>query len=271
MARATGVAGTVASTDADASQLKALETMQRDHRIAERLARVKAATERQRARSHGSPLRRNAPFLVAIAIMVVIGALEGLSLMVGTGLSHHLDHLFGVHFDGRPAGEGLLGWLHIGRAPILVLLVIFLMAFAISGLILQWAMAGVLGQPLPAWIASIFAAACALPVVRMLGGLISRVIPRDETTAVSEASFVGRLARITGESASEGRPGAGEAHRRARAVALPAGRAGRARTSRSRAASDPGREPRVGHGVPRDTQSAAGPAVADVTTWGARR
>lgn len=44
MARATGVAGTVASTDADASQLKALETMQRDHRIAERLARVKAAS-----------------------------------------------------------------------------------------------------------------------------------------------------------------------------------------------------------------------------------
>jgi YqiJ-like protein len=149
----------------------------------------------------------NAPFLVAICLMVVIGALEGLSLVVGTGLSHHLDHLFGMHFDGPNAGEGVLGWLHIGRAPILVLLVIFLMAFAISGLILQWATAGVLGQPLPAWIASLFAAACALPVVRMLGGLISRAIPRDESTAVSEATFVGRIARITGESASEGRPG----------------------------------------------------------------
>jgi len=43
MARATGVAGTVASTTADPSQLRELETMQRDHRIAERLARVKAA------------------------------------------------------------------------------------------------------------------------------------------------------------------------------------------------------------------------------------
>lgn len=44
IARATGVSGTVASTEADPSQLKALETMQRDHRIAERLARVKAST-----------------------------------------------------------------------------------------------------------------------------------------------------------------------------------------------------------------------------------
>ena len=44
MARATGVAGTVATSDADPTQLKALETMQRNHRIAERLARVKASS-----------------------------------------------------------------------------------------------------------------------------------------------------------------------------------------------------------------------------------
>jgi phage shock protein A len=44
MARTTGVAGTVAGGDADAAQLKALETMQRDHRIAERLARIKASS-----------------------------------------------------------------------------------------------------------------------------------------------------------------------------------------------------------------------------------
>jgi phage shock protein A len=44
MARATGVVGAAASTDADPMQLKALETMQRNHRIAERLARLKAAT-----------------------------------------------------------------------------------------------------------------------------------------------------------------------------------------------------------------------------------
>jgi phage shock protein A len=44
MARTTGVVGTVTGSDADAAQLKALETMQRNHRIAERLARIKAAS-----------------------------------------------------------------------------------------------------------------------------------------------------------------------------------------------------------------------------------
>jgi phage shock protein A len=44
MARATGVLGTVSGSEADPAQLKALETMQRNHRIAERLARIKASS-----------------------------------------------------------------------------------------------------------------------------------------------------------------------------------------------------------------------------------
>lgn len=42
MARATGVVGTVTESDADPVQLKELENLQRNHRIAERLARIKA-------------------------------------------------------------------------------------------------------------------------------------------------------------------------------------------------------------------------------------
>jgi phage shock protein A len=44
MTRTTGVAGTVTGSDADPAQLQALETMQRNHRIAERLARIKAGS-----------------------------------------------------------------------------------------------------------------------------------------------------------------------------------------------------------------------------------
>jgi Protein of unknown function (DUF1449) len=150
----------------------------------------------------------NAPFLVAICLMAAIGVLEGLSLLIGGGLSHHLDTFFAAHHLGADGlGEGFLGWLHIGRAPILVLLIIFLMGFAVGGLVLQWAIAGLVGRPLSPLLASAAAAIGALPVVRMLGGLIARYIPKDETTAVSEESFVGRLARLTAESASEGRPG----------------------------------------------------------------
>ena len=119
----------------------------------------------------------NAPFLVAICVMVVIGALEGLSLLIGGGLSHHLDSFFAPDLDhGPPAfsADGLLGWLHVGRAPILVLIVIFLMGFAIGGLVLQWAISGLVGQPLPPLIASLIAGVFAVPVVHILGGRIAR-------------------------------------------------------------------------------------------------
>jgi hypothetical protein len=152
----------------------------------------------------------NAPFLVAIGVMIVIGAIEGLSLLVGTGMLHHLDSFFAAHVDHAGdlfPGDGVLGWLHLGRVPLLVLLVLFLMGFAIAGLMLQWAVTEIAGHPLPPLVASLVAVACAVPVVRLLGGRMAHFVPREETTAVSEDSFVGRVARLTAESAAMGQPG----------------------------------------------------------------
>lgn len=152
----------------------------------------------------------NAPFLVAIGLMAAIGVIEGLSLLIGASLSHHLDSYLAHGLDHGAdsfAGDGLLGWLHVGRAPILVLLVIFLMGFAIGGLVLQWVVSGLVGQPLPPFIACAIAVVGAVPTVRVLGGRIAHHIPKDETTAVSEESFIGRIARLTAESAAAGKPG----------------------------------------------------------------
>jgi len=154
-------------------------------------------------------LSANTPFLVAIGLMAAIGAIEGLSLLIGAGLSHQLDAYLAQDLDhgaNSLVGDGL-GWLHVGRAPILVLLVIFLMGFAIGGLVLQWAIGGLVGQPLPPFIASLIAVVFAVPTVRVLGGRIAHHVPKDETTAVSEQSFIGRIARLTAESAGAGQPG----------------------------------------------------------------
>jgi hypothetical protein len=153
----------------------------------------------------------NAPFLVAICLMVAIGVAEGLSLLIGAGLSHYLDSFLAHDLDHGgpqfPAGSDFLGWLHVGRAPILVLVVIFLTGFAIAGLVLQWAATGLIGQPLPPLLASLLALACAVPTVHTLGGRIARLVPKDETFVVSEESFIGRVARLTAASASPGSPG----------------------------------------------------------------
>jgi hypothetical protein len=152
----------------------------------------------------------NAPFLVAICMMVFIGAIGGLSLLIGTGLLSHLDSFFALHLDHATPlfpGDNVLGWLHVGRVPLLVLMVLFLMGFSIVGLGLQWAVTGLVGTPLSPLIASLIAAVSAVPGVRLFGGQIARYVPRDETSAISEESFIGRVARLTAASAMVGQPG----------------------------------------------------------------
>lgn len=151
----------------------------------------------------------NAPFLIALALMLAIGALEVMALVIGASVFEHVDDFFTAHFDVG-ASEGLiaqsLGWLHIGRAPMLVLIVLFLGGFAVIGLVGQWLFSSILGLQLPTVLAMIGSFMLTLPFVRTTGGLIARHVPRIETSAVSEDSFVGRVAVITGAAATFGAP-----------------------------------------------------------------
>jgi len=137
----------------------------------------------------------NTIFLAALLLMLLIGAVEAAGL--GAGLGH--DGL-----DGNDAS--LLGWLNIGRLPLLMVIVVFLFAFGVTGLVLQQLIAGVFRHPAPAWLAGPLAAAIALPFTRVLGRLLARVLPGDETTAVSRETLVGRVAVIVTGAARFGSP-----------------------------------------------------------------
>jgi hypothetical protein len=47
---------------------------------------------------------------------------------------------------------------------------------------------------------------CALPVVRILGAGIGKVVPKDETFAVTLDTLVGRIATVMGGTARQGKP-----------------------------------------------------------------
>ena len=100
----------------------------------------------------------------------------------------------------------LLGWLAIGRVPVLVSLVVFLTAFGLAGYLLQGLLRGVTSIMLPGWIAWVPALAAALPLTSSANRGIARLIPKDETSAVSREGFVGRIAVITLGEARPGRP-----------------------------------------------------------------
>lgn len=151
----------------------------------------------------------NIPFAVSLLILLIIATLEGVGAVFGAGISSVFNGLFpdtNIAIDGPDLDSpGIIGrvlsWLRVGQVPILVLIVVFLVGFGISGLMLQKFLLLTFGFMLPAAIASIPAFVISIPTVRLLGSGLNRIIPKDETSAVSEDTFIGRVAVITlGES-----------------------------------------------------------------------
>jgi Protein of unknown function (DUF1449) len=141
---------------------------------------------------------------LAAGLMVVVAITEAVALLVGASLSHWGEGIDIDHPDGF--AESALGWLHFGKIPILALLVIFLMTFAVSGYIAQFAARSVTGGFLPLPVAGAAAFVAAVFGVRILGGMLGRFIPRDETSAVPDASLIGRVATIVIGTARAGMP-----------------------------------------------------------------
>lgn len=143
------------------------------------------------------------PFGVAFALIVGIALIEGLGMLVSLSPSNWLDDLL-PDIDGDTGLDRVLGWLYIGKVPSLVLLVLFLMGYAIFGYSLQKVANGLLGGYLPVWLAGLVAVAPGMATVRSLGALIAHIIPRDETSAVSEMSLIGRPGVVSAGAARRG-------------------------------------------------------------------
>lgn len=167
--------------------------------------------------------RQNLPFTISIGIMVFIALIEGLGALIGFGVSDAVHSLFpnldfdmdvdvdspdvdGPHLDAQSGFTKLLGWLRIGKVPMMALLILFLTSFGLIGLIAQTVAKNMTGALMSGGISSAIAFGGTLPVVRVLGRAIGRIMPQDETEAVSEESFVGKTATIVIGKAASGKP-----------------------------------------------------------------
>jgi hypothetical protein len=136
--------------------------------------------------------------------MIALAVMEALALLIGASALHWHDAAGVDHPDGV-VGEAL-GWLHVGKVPILVLLVIFLMTFAVTGFVAQFLARSMLGSFLPLPVAAGLALVVGVFGVRSLGAALGKVIPKDETTAVADVSLVGRVGTIVIGTARAGKP-----------------------------------------------------------------
>jgi hypothetical protein len=168
-----------------------------------------------------------APFTIALLVMAMIAALEIAGTLIGAQPSSLVDSMLpdldadadapGLHVETPSHGETdgahgagplsqLLSWLCVGRVPLLVLIVAFLTAFGAVGLILQGFMHGVFGFFAPSIVMVFPAFFAALPLTRALGLTLGKIMPKEESDAVSEETFIGKVATIIRGTAKRGFP-----------------------------------------------------------------
>ena len=147
------------------------------------------------------------PFTVATFLMLLIAVVEGLAMVVGANLSEWLQQALPDPWDAiHGPFDNVLGWLHVGKVPLLILIVIFLAGFAITGFAVNMVAHRMFGFWVPTVVSVPLAFLATLPVVRILGAGLARVIPQDQTFAVSFDTLVGRVATIVTGTARTGYP-----------------------------------------------------------------
>ncbi len=157
----------------------------------------------------------NILFSSAIVLMLFIAILEGALVAIGAGLSDVLDSIIpdfdadfevDIQTDTGYSFSRFFGWIRLKEVPVLMLLIIFLTSFGIIGLSIQlfaYKLFGTLWLQyiiiIPTLVFSIFS-------VRFFGGIIAKILPKDESSSISKKDLIGHIATITLGKAIKGSP-----------------------------------------------------------------
>jgi len=177
----------------------------------------------------------NMIFTVALGLMLAIAFLEIVTSIFGFALSHFIDGLVGLHVlhlgdaisgkeaiadafhtsealqgkdvalhmgdtlgkDDLPLFTRFVGWIRFGQVPLLIVMISFLTIFSSIGLLGQNIFKSATNHYLP-WIIVVWPALfLTLPLVRGISKFLGKFCVKDETSAVSPLSFIGKIAEIT--------------------------------------------------------------------------
>lgn len=146
---------------------------------------------------------QNLPFAGAGFLLVGLMILQ---LSGVTDFAPDLDADMDGDVDGAGIANGLLSFLGLGRLPLMIWLALFLLLFMLIGYIGQQIVHGMTGGLMSAWLAGPLAAVAAIPATAISARPLARIMPKDETTAVSIDSLVGRFAVLGTGTAKPGSP-----------------------------------------------------------------
>jgi len=157
----------------------------------------------------------NYPFLSAVIVLGVILLLELISMVIGVGFSELFDSSASMDISdsvsadiGGSAGffADVFSWIRVKKVPLLVLIVIFSALFSVSGYGIQLISKDRLGFLLPLYLSIPLAVVITMPLYRSIAGFFAKKFFKDESSAVSESSFTGKIAIINSGTARKGNP-----------------------------------------------------------------
>ena len=140
------------------------------------------------------------PFTSALGLLGVICLLEAAGAVVGLSILSSFD------LDGTDEAAAVFGLIKPGGVPALIVLVLFLTAFGLGGLGIQAVSLRAAGATLPPLLVCIPAGIFGCLSARWLGQKAARLVPQDETSAMPEECFIGRVATIIRGKARKGLP-----------------------------------------------------------------
>lgn len=105
-----------------------------------------------------------------------------------------------------PSGNSPLGWLGLGKMPMLIWLATLFMSFGVAGVALQGIAVATLGGPIPALLAAVPCAFAAIWFTGRFGALFARLLPKTESQSVSKRQLGRRKGTVTQGTATRGTP-----------------------------------------------------------------
>lgn len=147
----------------------------------------------------------NMIFVSAIIFVIVFGLIELVLLLVGTTISEVLN--LDINIPDSPHDHFLEIWSFLNKGSLLVMIWVLLLltTFGLVGLTLQNISVSITGSVSNGWLMAIPTLVISLLLMRLISPLASKVMIKDETTAMRVELFIGEIATIVIGTTKKGR------------------------------------------------------------------
>lgn len=149
-------------------------------------------------------INENYIFSAALLLMIIIATIEGVFALFGYGLSNLFDHLFpniDINHNIEVSNENfslgsLFNWLNKGGLPLGVWFILFLTYFGLFGIYLRETIKYFTSIELTMYIAVPITLIVITPMLRGTSVYLSKILPKDESYAVSKNTYLESIAEI---------------------------------------------------------------------------